>query len=193
METAELEFRIAGGEGETLELKSSVPPPHVIANQLASFANTTGGILVLGVKEPTQFIGVNVNRARSAIDAALRYLTPRIAVNVEAHSIGGREIVVVSVGRAPQLVATRGGYYRRVGSHTRPLTADEIVGHARNRGSNDSAIKELSAVISEQTRTIENLRGDFNKANSLPLKIAIAIGGALVGVVGKYIVDNFLQ
>jgi ATP-dependent DNA helicase RecG len=190
MEISEIEKRIARGEDETLELKSSVPPPDVIANQLASFANAKGGALILGVKEPAQFIGVNASRAKSAIDAALRYLSPRIDINVEVHEIGGRDIVIVSVAAAPHLIATRGGYYRRIGVHTRPLTADEIVGHARKNDSSDTAIKELSAVVSEQTKTIDRLRDDFNKANSIPLKVAIAVGGALIGVIGKYMADH---
>jgi ATP-dependent DNA helicase RecG len=192
MEKVELQARILRGEDETLELKTSVPTPDVIANQLASFSNAKGGLLVIGVKEPSQIIGVNVERAKSSIEAAQRYLSPRISVDVEVHSIDGKDIVVANVPEASHLIATRGSYYRRVGTHTRPLTADEIVGHAREKGANDAVIKELSAVISTQTAAIEKLRDEFNKANSTPLKIAIAVGGALIGIIGKYIVDNYL-
>jgi len=50
----------------------------------------------------------------------------------------------------------------------------------------------LAAAVAGQTTTIDKLREDFRKANSLPLKIAIALGGALVGVVGKYILEALL-
>ena len=38
-------------EGESLEYKQVVPPPAVIAREIAAFANTKGGVLIFGVDD----------------------------------------------------------------------------------------------------------------------------------------------
>ncbi|MBW2610717.1 MAG: hypothetical protein JRC68_10310 [Deltaproteobacteria bacterium] len=110
-------------------------------------------------------------------------------MEIEVHSIEGKDIVVAKVQPADRLIAARGGYYRRVATDTRPLKAKEIVAHAKKNIDNDSAIKELSDIIATQTGTIDELRKDFNRANSLKRKLFIAVLGAIVGVVGKYLIN----
>jgi predicted HTH transcriptional regulator len=112
--------------------------------------------------------------------------------DVQTHEIEGKSIVVVQVPAIPQLVSSRGGYYRRDGKHFRPLLPEEIQKQAKAAKSDDAALSELSRAVASQTLLIDKLREDFRKANSLPRKAAIAIGGALAGVIAKYIIGLLL-
>jgi len=192
LNTEELRRRIEQGEGETLELKTSIPRPDAVAQQLAAFANTKGGLLVLGVKEPAVIVGVDPNRAAAVLQRAQDFLMPHLKVQVETHEIEGKSVVVMHVPATPQLVASSGGYYRRFGEHFRPLSAEEIRDHAQAGKSSGAALKELAAAVASQTATIDTLRDEFRKVNSWPRKIAIAVVGAVAGVIGKYLLEALL-
>ena len=192
MKTDALETLIYRGENEALELKATIPPPDIVARHLASMANTSGGVLVLGVKEPAEYVGVDVRRAKSVLTSAARLLTPSHHIDVEALEVQGKSIVVASVKRSEKLIASYGGYYMRVGDQTRALTAEEIKVQALSERSPDTAISELSAAIAVQTSTIDGLRNDFEKANSPWKKIGIAVAGAAAGALIKQLLDTWL-
>ena len=182
---------VAKGESETLEIKSSVPAPEEIARQIATLANTNGGLLVLGIKEPAQVVGVNPHRAKAMISASQRYLSPSVAVDVESITVNGHPVVVASVKPEANLIAASGGYYRRVGERIRPMKADEIRAHASTDKSDSNALSTLSSAVAAQTQTIDQLRLDFNRVNSFPRKIGIGLIGASAGVLLKYLADIF--
>ena len=192
MKTEELEILVQRGENEVLELKATIPPPDIVARHLASMANTSGGLLVLGVKEPAEYVGVDVRRAESVLASAGRLLTPSHQIAVETLEVQGKSIVVASVKRSENLIASFGGFYRRVGDQTRALTAEEIKVHALSERSPDTALSELSAAIAAQTSTIDGLRTDFEKANSPWKKIGIAVAGAAAGALIKHLLDTWL-
>jgi predicted HTH transcriptional regulator len=189
MTPKELRRLIGHGESEQLELKAEVPHPQLISRYLASFANTRGGQIVFGVQEPIKLVGVDTARAQRAIDFALSKVDPKPDVAIETVVVDGHTLVVVSVQKSVALVSAYGGYYRRVGDSTQPLSADEIRAHALSAGTIEKALSDLSALAETQTQTIDRLREEFASANSLPKKLGIAAVGAVLGALAKYVVD----
>jgi len=49
---------IEQGESETVEFKTFLPPDNVIARDLIAFANTRGGILIVGVDDRGAVLGL---------------------------------------------------------------------------------------------------------------------------------------
>lgn len=191
MTEQELRALLGRGESETLELKSNVPPADQIAHILASMANTQGGILAFGVKEPDRAVGANVHRAKAMVEAAQRYMAPPLAASTEVLDLDGHPVVLAMVPKTAHLVSASGGYYRRVRDRSRPLTADEIRNHAIAEKSDARALMELSSAVAAQTQTIDQLRKDFDSANSPWKKIGIAVVGALSGAIAKHFFDVY--
>ena len=191
MTEQELRKLLKKGESETLELKATVPSPDQIAHNLASMANTDGGMLVLGVKEPARAVGVNVHRAKVMLEAAQRYVAPPLTIRSEVVTLDGHPVVLAMVSRTPHLVSASGGYYRRIGDRSRPLTADEIRSHAVAEKNDQKALTELSSAVAAQTQTIDQLRKDFDKANSPWRKVGVAIAGAIAGAIAKHFFDVY--
>lgn len=61
---------IAKGESKTLELKERLPSNVKIAKTVIAFANTSGGMLIIGIKDNLEIQGLdeNISRGRFADD-----------------------------------------------------------------------------------------------------------------------------
>jgi len=153
--------------------------------------DTGGGYVVFGVEEPLKIVGVDVARAKRALDFALTKVDPKPNVAVETVELEGHPLVVIWVQQSQSLVSAYGGYYRRVGDAMVALTAEEIRAHALSASTIEKALSDLSSLAATQTQTIEQLREEFASANSMPKKLGIAAIGAVLGAAAKYVVDVF--
>ncbi|WP_337053134.1 ATP-binding protein [Pseudoxanthomonas sp. USHLN014] len=191
LQPSEINSLVSAGESETLELKTSVPTPDTIASHLAAFANTKGGTLLIGIKEPATFVGIKPDRAKYAISTALKKVSPNIEAESGIVQVGGANVAYVKVKKAASLVASSGGYYARYGSSIRPLTADEIKSSSLSNATIEKSLSDLSANSVKQAETIDKMSEELRKANSVPRKIGIAIVGAVLGTIAKHLLDIF--
>jgi ATP-dependent DNA helicase RecG len=111
-------------EGEAIEFKRRWTDQAL--EDLAAFANTRGGTLLVGVQDDGDVIGVadpEAEMQRIANTVASRLgLTP----SVSRRSIGGREVIEVRVQPARGIVGLNGRYRTRVGSTNRDLSPEEL-------------------------------------------------------------------
>ena len=71
------------GEGFTTEVKHSLPAN--LGAEICAFANATGGVILLGVTDDGDAVGVeNHNRLKSQVQTTARSADPPIAVEVES-------------------------------------------------------------------------------------------------------------
>lgn len=62
-----IEELIANGESQTAEFKSKLPVDYIVTRTLAAFANTEGGILLVGVKDTGEIIGLSGDELENTI------------------------------------------------------------------------------------------------------------------------------
>jgi predicted HTH transcriptional regulator len=75
---------IAQGESETLEFKLRIISSEKIAQTFVAFANTGGGVLLIGVKDNGKILGIDAEEEMHMIDAAVDlYTTPKVEYNKE--------------------------------------------------------------------------------------------------------------
>lgn len=141
---AELLEKVRLGEDSLLELKEvrfaggkvRGPTQNDLADELAAFANTRGGVLLLGVDDATrQVLGIPVERL-DAVEALVRQacqdsVTPPAAPLIERmtlpDSVGvPQPILRVEVSRSLFVHQSPGGYLHRVGSSKRPIPPDHL-------------------------------------------------------------------
>jgi len=94
---------IADGESQTTEFKSRLPPGHVVASVLAAFANTKGGILLIGVGDKGEILGLSDDEVRNVINRLQRIAASLLpwSMNVGVVEIDGKNIVYAIVDKAP--------------------------------------------------------------------------------------------
>ena len=66
---------IAEGESQTVEFKTRLPKGDDIARIIVSFANTAGGILVIGVDDKGKIVGIPKEFVKSTLTAVRKIAT----------------------------------------------------------------------------------------------------------------------
>lgn len=141
---AELLEKIRLGEDSFLELKEVKfaggklrgPTQEDLADELAAFANSAGGVLLLGVKDCSrEVLGIPLERL-DAVEALVRQacedsVKPPLAPVIERmtlpDSTGAEQPVLrVEVARSLFVHQSPGGYLHRVGSSKRPMPPDHL-------------------------------------------------------------------
>jgi hypothetical protein len=123
---------IRRGESEQVEFKLNIPPEHVIAAHLTAFANASGGILLIGVNEKAEIIGLTEadgRRALSTLRKVAGTLLPS-ATDVDDILIAGKILVYALVDPAPSsvrpILTATGEAYQRRGSSSIQLSDEAL-------------------------------------------------------------------
>lgn len=140
---ADLLEKIRLGEDSFLELKEvrfagqKVSAPHrdSLADELAAFANSRGGVCVLGVDDTREVLGVPLDRLDLVEDfvrqICLDSINPPLAPVIERLTLPsstGEQLPVLKVDVSSSLFVHRspGGYLHRVGSAKREMAPDYL-------------------------------------------------------------------
>lgn len=102
------------GEGKYLEFKRTIPTAEKIARELAAFANTNGGTLLVGVDDDKSLIGLEGYQEEVFLlgEAAQKLCTPKLDINMEVVQFGDRDLLVIRVpesGNKPVFVREQKG------------------------------------------------------------------------------------
>jgi len=102
MSVGDLKRLVKTGEGTYLEFKRLISSPEKIARELAAFANTRGGIMLIGVDDDKKIIGVESYFEQDfLLDKAINYCCiPPLTVEIEVIQVKNREVIVVKVKEA---------------------------------------------------------------------------------------------
>ena len=122
---------IEKSEGQKLEFKREWTERAL--EDLAAFANTDGGVLLLGIRRDGEIVGVRaddeeIQRIANQIAAYLG-ITPSIRVI----DMDGKPVIEIEVAPSAGLVSYRGRYLRRVGSTNRDFSPDELARYILQR------------------------------------------------------------
>ncbi|RIV19831.1 ATP-binding protein [Fibrisoma montanum] len=90
---------IEQGEGTRLEFKSSISASHRIARTLTAFANTVGGVLIVGVTDDGKIAGVDseLHEMRKIEQATDFFVEPAITISYETRRVDGRLVLLIDV------------------------------------------------------------------------------------------------
>jgi ATP-dependent DNA helicase RecG len=135
-----LEALIQGGETPTVEFKVAPPRPSDLAARICGFANSLGGLIIIGVVDKTwQVVGVqNVSDAVDTVLQAARLCKPTVQLEpaqpliVEVRS---KQVVLAYIPPNNGTLYQAGGvYWIRRGTYTVPMEAIEIEEFLYNQG-----------------------------------------------------------
>jgi len=159
------------GEGARLEFKRILPRAERAARTLCAFANTRGGLLIVGVTDRGRVHGVHApERIRARIeDLARTAVAPALAVRTQVLAVDGPRVVLCTVPRSrtgPHAVLLPRGEARifvRIGASNRIADGPALEALHRNRrehGSPSALEKEILAWVRARRRARARPSGD---------------------------------
>lgn len=107
---------ILQAESEVLEYRAVLPPSKSIAQIISSFANTNGGLLILGVSEigGLKVAGLSEDfRATSITHKAIDLLSPKPIVDYGYVEHSGKKLFAISVEKSTQTISVEGKIFIR--------------------------------------------------------------------------------
>jgi ATP-dependent DNA helicase RecG len=122
MKQTDLDILFREGEGSMLEYKESLSPS--LARDFTAFANSSGGKILLGVRDDGTVVGVrDSNKLRAQIQDIARNCDPPVKILVET---AGKVMVITVRESENKPVQCREGFFGRQGAVTQKLSRDEI-------------------------------------------------------------------
>ncbi|MBO9614778.1 MAG: ATP-binding protein [Dyadobacter sp.] len=90
---------IKEGEGLTTEFKRTIDSPFKIAKTIVSFANTSGGNLLIGVADHGAIMGVQseLRELQKLEKALVKLIEPELVVQIKSENLDGRKVLRVTI------------------------------------------------------------------------------------------------
>ena len=126
--TFDVEQLLHSGESETVELKQSLGEMQEILETISAFANSEGGMVLIGVTPAGKELGVNIGKETlEALANSIQQQTdPKIFPSISVVEFKGRTLIAVRVEANPfKPVLVQGRGYKRVGKSNHVLSSNE--------------------------------------------------------------------
>ncbi|USB33146.1 RNA-binding domain-containing protein [Paenibacillus sp. YPG26] len=122
---------ILQGETKYVEFKSWVKANkkellNIITNEAVGFANTDGGIILVGVEDNGEITGCTDYEEQSIIESIYDKTIPKLFTDIEVIKIDDKNILKITILKSPEIVATsKGVVFKRLGKNTKPFYPSE--------------------------------------------------------------------
>ncbi len=127
---SEILEKITLGEDSTIEFKERISHKDSLANEIAAFANTKGGVILIGIGDNKEIIGISENELESfekiVIEICRDSIEPTVNIYTEKLLIENKNILKIEVSRSLFVHKSPHGYFRRQGSSKRVMPTDQL-------------------------------------------------------------------
>jgi len=122
---------ISGGENEHLDFKFEISDAKKIARTFSAFANTKGGILLIGVKDNGTIAGIRTDEEAYMVESAAHiFCKPRVEYSLKPWVLQGRTVLEVTISESqnkPHLAPWKDNLWRAyVRLHDENFVANSI-------------------------------------------------------------------
>ena len=165
----ELFQKIQQGEDSTIDFKATLAKTkssrNEFANEIAAFCNSKGGVIVIGVADNREIVGISVDQLQEyekLVIEICRNIKPRAIVYTEKLKLNDSLVLKVDIPRGLFVHKSPGGYFTREGSSKRELSPEQLArlfqGHSRTLV---SSFDELAVPCTQRCILHESLYNRF--------------------------------
>ena len=122
----ELIEKIHLGEDATIEFKRELPHRNSLADEIAAFANARGGVILIGVDDNREIVGVDRQKLDAAEKAVVEIcqdsIDPIVLIFTEKLRIDDKNLLKIEVPRSLFVHKTANGYFTHQRSSKREMS-----------------------------------------------------------------------
>ena len=126
----ELIEKIILGEDSTIEFKREMPHRNSLVDEIAAFANSQGGVILVGVDDYREIVGLELHEMdrveKIVVEICEDSIEPTVPIFTEKLRIDDKNILKIEVPRSLFVHKTPNGYFARQGSSKREMTTDQL-------------------------------------------------------------------
>ena len=126
----ELIEKISLGEDATIEFKRELPHRNSLADEIAAFANARGGVILIGVDDNGEIVGVNRQRLDAAektvVEICQDSIEPIVLIFTEKLRIENKNLLKIEVPSSLFVHKTANGYFIRQDSSKREMPTEQL-------------------------------------------------------------------
>lgn len=133
MEAIELIGRISNGEDSYTQFKQSLIPSKELAKEMVAFANTEGGIIIFGVSDDGDIVGLSTDEVESLGqligNCANENVKPAVHPLMENITLGDKRVSVVTIAKGAErpYKTSNGIYYVKSGPDKKQMSQEELL------------------------------------------------------------------
>jgi ATP-dependent DNA helicase RecG len=163
---------LKSGESETVEFKTAFDKE--VIETAAAFANTSGGLIFIGVDDEGKIKGVQIGKEtlNDWANKISQSTEPRIIPEIALHELDGKAVVVIQAKEFPIKPSVKGRYFRRAGSSNRMMTPQEVAEmHLNSTGTSLDTFPATNATIDDiDTEKVDRYIRKANTASRRKIK-----------------------
>ena len=126
----ELIEKIILGEDSLIEFKREMPHRNSMADEIAAFANTQGGMILIGIDDNREIVGIELQKLdsveKTVVEICNDSIEPTVPIFTEKLRIGDKNLLKIEVPRSLFVHKTSNGYFTRQGSSKREMSTDQL-------------------------------------------------------------------
>ena len=126
----ELIEKIHLGENATIEFKREMPRRSSLADEIAAFANARGGVILIGVDDNAEIIGIHRQQLdkveKTVVEICQDSIDPIVLIFTEKLRVDGKNLLKIEVPRSLFVHKTANGYFIRQGSSKREMPTEQL-------------------------------------------------------------------
>ena len=126
----ELIDKIYLGEDSTIEFKRELPRRKRLADEIAAFANASGGVILIGVDDNSVIVGIDRQdldgAEKTVVEICWDNIAPMVHIVTEKLQIDDKNLLKIDVPRSLFVHKTSNGYFIRQGSSKREMPTEQL-------------------------------------------------------------------
>ena len=126
----ELIEKIMLGEDSTIEFKREMPQRNSLADEIAAFANSQGGVILIGVDDYREIVGLELQELgsveKTVVEICEDSIEPTVHIFTEKLRLDDKNLLKIEVPRSLFVHKTANGYYTRQESGKKEMSTEQL-------------------------------------------------------------------